>query len=90
MKPGGLALRLGMVFALLVTLISTHICIAVYFLACKQTGATKFLMAILGGLRRNWRQLNPPVVSKHEDALKFGILGAAKIASVIPIYTPPS
>jgi hypothetical protein len=41
-------------------------------------------MAILGGFQRNWRQFNPPVVSKQDDALKFGILGAAKIVSVIP------
>lgn len=39
-------------------------------------------MNIIGAFRRNWRQLNPPVTSKEEDALKFGILGAANIASV--------
>jgi hypothetical protein len=42
------------------------------------------MASILGGFRRNWRQFNPPVASKEEDALKFGILGAASIASVIP------
>ncbi|KAF1834211.1 NAD(P)-binding protein, partial [Decorospora gaudefroyi] len=37
-------------------------------------------MDILSGFIRNWRQFNPPAASKQEDALKFGILGAANIA----------
>ena len=41
------------------------------------------MMAILGGFRRNWRQFNPPVVSKQDDVLKFGILVAARIALVV-------
>ncbi|KAF2850033.1 NAD(P)-binding protein [Plenodomus tracheiphilus IPT5] len=47
-------------------------------------------MAILGGFRRNWRQFNPPVPSKQEDALKFGILGAANIAPMALILPAKS
>ncbi|KAF2445318.1 NAD(P)-binding protein [Karstenula rhodostoma CBS 690.94] len=47
-------------------------------------------MEILGGLRRNWRQFNPPVASKQEDALKFGILGAANITPMALILPAKS
>lgn len=38
------------------------------------------MAAFLGGLRRNWTIVNPPVAAKQDGALKFGILGAANIA----------
>ncbi|ETS85562.1 hypothetical protein PFICI_03587 [Pestalotiopsis fici W106-1] len=36
--------------------------------------------AFLSGLHRNWTMLNPPAPPKEQNALKFGILGAANIA----------
>lgn len=36
--------------------------------------------AFLSGLHRNWQLFSPPAATKQENALKFGILGAAKIA----------
>lgn len=40
------------------------------------------MAALLGGLRRVRTIFNPPAAEKSEDALKFGILGAANIAYV--------
>lgn len=37
------------------------------------------MAAILGLLRRNWQIRNPPEPPKTDNALKFGILGAADI-----------
>jgi hypothetical protein len=38
------------------------------------------MASVFGFVHRNWQLLNPPVVPKTDDALKFGILGAANIA----------
>lgn len=38
------------------------------------------MASFLSGLRRNQLLLMPSVVAKHDDALKFGVLGAANIA----------
>lgn len=40
------------------------------------------MASLLGALRRNWTMYNQPLVPKKDDALKFGILGAANIASM--------
>ena len=40
------------------------------------------MASFLGAIHRNWLQFKPPVATKQEGALKFGILGAAKIAPV--------
>lgn len=40
------------------------------------------MAAFIGGLRRAWLIVSPPTPAKHEDALKFGILGAANITYV--------
>lgn len=36
--------------------------------------------AFLSGVHRNWTMFNPPAHPKEQNALKFGILGAANIA----------
>lgn len=41
------------------------------------------MASVIGMLRRNWQSTNPPTVPKSNDALKFGILGAANIAWVL-------
>lgn len=38
------------------------------------------MASFLSGLRRNQLLASAPVVAKQDDALKFGILGAANIA----------
>ncbi|KUI59672.1 D-xylose 1-dehydrogenase (NADP(+)) 2 [Cytospora mali] len=50
------------------------------------------MASILGAIRRNWLQANPPVATKGDDALKIGILGAAMIAPVaiiVPAISHP-
>ncbi|KAI3397093.1 hypothetical protein diail_11236 [Diaporthe ilicicola] len=45
------------------------------------------MASFLGALRRNWLIFRPPVAPKQDDALKFGILGAANIAEMA-LVTP--
>ncbi|KAI7773883.1 hypothetical protein LA080_009678 [Diaporthe eres] len=40
------------------------------------------MASFLGALRRNWLIFRPPVAPKQDDAIKFGILGAANIADM--------
>lgn len=40
------------------------------------------MATILGALRRNYLMFRPPVAPKQDDAIKFGILGAANIADM--------
>lgn len=50
------------------------------------------MATILGALRRNWLIFRPPVAPKQDDAIKFGILGAANIAGmgfIIPAKSHP-
>ncbi|KAK1573002.1 uncharacterized protein LY79DRAFT_641962 [Colletotrichum navitas] len=50
------------------------------------------MASILGGLRHFRTIFNPPAAEKSEDALKFGILGAANIAPlalILPAKTHP-
>lgn len=47
-----------------------------------QPAMASFVTTFMSGPRRNWLLINPPVVAKQDDALKFGILGAATIAWV--------
>ncbi|KAI4597863.1 hypothetical protein KJ359_004140 [Pestalotiopsis sp. 9143b] len=46
--------------------------------------------AFLSGLHRNWQLFSPPAATKQENALKFGILGAAKIAPMALIWPAQS
>ncbi|PQE10514.1 hypothetical protein CJF31_00009252 [Rutstroemia sp. NJR-2017a BVV2] len=41
----------------------------------------------MASLRRNWVIINPPAATKQQDALKFGVLGAANIAPMA-LITP--
>ncbi|KAK2598623.1 hypothetical protein N8I77_012019 [Diaporthe amygdali] len=50
------------------------------------------MASFLGALRRNWLIFRPPVAAKQDDALKFGILGAANIAEmgfIVPAKSHP-
>ncbi|ROV93661.1 hypothetical protein VPNG_08858 [Cytospora leucostoma] len=38
------------------------------------------MATLLGEIHRHWQEIDPPAVTKQDDALKFGILGAANIA----------
>jgi hypothetical protein len=38
------------------------------------------MASLIGFVRRNYQALYPPVATKADNALKFGILGAANIA----------
>jgi hypothetical protein len=40
------------------------------------------MATLLGALRRNWLMFRQPLAPKKDDALKFGILGAANIADM--------
>lgn len=40
------------------------------------------MATLLGALRRNWLMFRPSEAPKKDDALKFGILGAANIANI--------
>lgn len=40
------------------------------------------MATLLGALRRNWLMFRQPLAPKQDDALKFGILGAANIADM--------
>lgn len=45
------------------------------------------MSSLVGALHRNWLAQYPPVATKTEDAVKFGILGAANIAPMA-LITP--
>lgn len=50
------------------------------------------MASLIGALRRNWVMFRPPVAPKQDDAIKFGILGAANIADmgfITPAKTHP-
>lgn len=50
------------------------------------------MASLIGALRRNWLMFRPPVTPKQDDAIKFGILGAANIADmgfITPAKTHP-
>ena len=38
------------------------------------------MASLIGAVQRNWQIFNAPQPEKNPDALRFGILGAAKIA----------
>lgn len=40
------------------------------------------MASLVGAVRRNWTMFRQPLAPKKDDALKFGILGAAKIADM--------
>ncbi|KAJ2906492.1 hypothetical protein MKZ38_001473 [Zalerion maritima] len=42
------------------------------------------MASVYGFIRRNWAIRNPPVVPKNENALKFGVFGAANITQSHP------
>lgn len=48
------------------------------------------MASLWGAIYRNWVQVRPPVPAKQEDALKFGILGAAMIAPIALIIPAKS